>query len=403
MVLAVGMLAMMAACASQYGLPYLIPALRDEGLSLGQASMLAAAPTGGLLLTLVAWGAAADRWSERVVLSAGLSLSGLVLLVGMAAGGPLALGACFFVAGAAGGSVHAASGRLILGWFAPHERGLAMGLRQTAQPLGVAAAALTLPSLASSGRSGPLLFLGVSCLAAAALVAVAVRDPRRTRSAAGERAASPYRVPALWRIHGTSALLIVSQLTVATFALVYLVDERGWEVSAAGRILAATQVGGAAVRLAVGYWSDRVRSRMRPMRTLAVAIVIAMVALAVGAVTESAVATIALVTAAVVTVSPNGLAFTAVAEYAGPSWAGRALGIQNTVQNLVAAATPPVIAAVIAAHGYGTAFAAVVLFPLLATGLIPVAAEGPATPRPGTVAAGPVATSAGDHHPDPAP
>jgi hypothetical protein len=45
--------------------------------------------------------------------------------------------------------------------------------------------------------------------------------------------------------------LIVSQFTVATF-LVFLVDEHGWHASAAGRMPAIAQVGGAATRLAAG-------------------------------------------------------------------------------------------------------------------------------------------------------
>ena len=53
-VLVAGMLAMTAGCTFQYGLAYLIPAFRAEGLSLEQASILVACPTAGLLLTLVA-------------------------------------------------------------------------------------------------------------------------------------------------------------------------------------------------------------------------------------------------------------------------------------------------------------------------------------------------------------
>src|SRR4029453_3246584 len=80
LMLVVGMLAMTAGSAAQYGLAYLIPAFRDEGLSLGQAGILVACPTVGVVLTLIAWGAAADRWGERVVLSTGLGLAGLSLL-----------------------------------------------------------------------------------------------------------------------------------------------------------------------------------------------------------------------------------------------------------------------------------------------------------------------------------
>jgi sugar phosphate permease len=373
-ILFTGMAAMTAGCTFQYGLAYLIPALRREGLSLEQAGLLVACPTAGLLLTLVAWGAAADRWGERLVLGAGLSLAGVVLLAGAAARTTAELGACLALAGAAGASVYAASGRLILGWFAGHERGLAMGIRQSAQPLGVAVAALVLPSLAGHGRSAALIFLGAFCVAAAALVALTVRDPpRRERQGADQR--SPYREPMLWRIHGASSLLVVPQFTVATFALIFLVDERGWDAPEAGRVLAVAALCGAVARLGAGYWSDQVGRRMGPMRSLAVATGLIMLVLAAAATTASPLAVAALLAAAVLAVSTNGLAFTAVAERAGSSWAGRALGIQNTFQNAFAAATPPVIAAVIGSAGYPAVFAVVAAFPLLAATLVPVAAE----------------------------
>ncbi len=386
LVLLIGMIAMTAGCTFQYGLGYLIPALRREGMSLELAGLLVACPTAGLLLTLVAWGAAADRWGERLVLGSGLALAGIVLLAGGAARGTAALGACLLLAGAAGASVYAASGRLILGWFAGHERGLAMGIRQGAQPLGVAVAALSLPSLADHGRTVPLTFLGVFCLAAASLVAIAVRDPPPPTARAGGRRGSPYREPILWRIHAASALLVVPQFTVATFALVYLVDARGWHADQAGRVLAATAVCGAAARLGAGYWSDRADSRLGPMGILAVATGLIVAGVAAGAATRSPLVVAALLVAAVAVVSTNGLAFTAVAEHAGSSWVGRALGIQNTGQNAFAAATPPVVAAAIGSAGYSAVFAAVAFLPFAAAALVPVAAERRAK-RPGSAPA----------------
>src|SRR5215468_10528921 len=377
-----GLVALTAGCAFQYGLAYLIPALRQQGFSLELASTLVACPTIGLLATLIAWGAAADRWGERVVLASGLALAGAALLAAAAAHGAVALGICLVVGGAAGGSVFAASGRLILGWFARHERGFAMGIRQSAQPLGVALAAATLPALGDGGKgtTPPLVFLGGFCLLAAVLVVALVRDPARPQAASAAegspgRAASPYRQPVLWRIHAASALLVVPQFTVATFALVYLVDGRGWTALAAGRLLAVAQVGGAATRLAVGYWSDRVGSRMRPMRLLAAGTAAGMAALAVAAAAGAAAAVPLLIACALVAVSTNGLAFTAVAEYAGSAWAGRALGVQNTGQNALAAATPPVLALAIGVLGYGASFAVVGAFPVVAAALVPVAAE----------------------------
>ena len=146
LILLVGLIAITAGCTFQYGLAYLIPTLRQSGFSLELASILVACPTAGLLLTLIGWGAAADHFGERVVLASGLALAGLILLVASSVHGAAGLGLCLALAGAAGGSVFAASGRLILGWFARHERGLAMGIRQSSQPLGVALAAATLPA-----------------------------------------------------------------------------------------------------------------------------------------------------------------------------------------------------------------------------------------------------------------
>src|SRR5436190_21944950 len=201
LVLAAGTVAVTAGCAFQYGLAYLIPALRASGLSLAQAGVIVACPTVGLLLTLVAWGAAADRWGERRILAAGLGLAGLVLLAAARARGMAALGGCLVVAGAAGASVYAASGRLILGWFAARERGLAMGIRQSAQPLGVAVAALALPSLAARRLAAAFAFLGGFCLLAAALVVAVVRDPARGGERAPAQRGPPYRTGVPWRSH----------------------------------------------------------------------------------------------------------------------------------------------------------------------------------------------------------
>jgi sugar phosphate permease len=287
-----------------------------------------------------------------------------------------------FVVGASSASVHAASGRLILGWFAPSERGLAMGIRQMGQPLGVALAAIVLAPLAVSGVGNAFVALGIASLLAASLVWLVVRDPARPAHADGPTAASPYREPFLWRIHVASGFLVIAQDTITLFAFDYLVNALGWSIAAAGALVAGTQLTGAASRLAVGWWSDIARSRLGPMRLVALAIGVAMTILSASVYLGTSLAVGALAVAAVVTVMPNGLAFTAVAERAGPRWAGRAMGIQNTFQNVFAtlAATPLALlisAAGGGASGYALAFATVVAFPFAAAVLIPAASEKP--------------------------
>ena len=57
---------------------------------------------------------------------------------------------------------------------------------------------------------------------------------------------------------------------------------------------------------------------------------------AAGGLQWNAAAAIMLVIATTVSVADNGLAFTSVAEAAGPSGTGRALGVQNTGQFIAA-------------------------------------------------------------------
>lgn len=116
------------------------------------------------------------------------------------------------------------------------------------------------------------------------------------------------------------------------------------------------------------------------MRLVALTIGLALAALGVLAFIGAPVAVAALAFAAIVTVMPNGLAFTAVAERVGPRWAGRALGIQNTFQNVVATLVPTPLALLIGAAGggatgYALAFGAVVIFPFAAAFLVPVESE----------------------------
>ena len=107
---------------------FLIPLLHSEhGLSLTQAGTLAAAPTFGMVLTLVAWGAMADRFGEKWVISIGLGLTAIAALAATTTDNYALLGIAFLLGGMAAASTNAASGRVVVGWFPKDRRGLAMG------------------------------------------------------------------------------------------------------------------------------------------------------------------------------------------------------------------------------------------------------------------------------------
>jgi sugar phosphate permease len=375
-------LAQAAASVTINGPAFLIPAMRDQlGLSLPQAAVVAASPTFGVMLALVAWGLLTDRRGERVVLVLGLlstAAAGGLAILGARSHGAVALGLTLLVAGAAAASTGAASGRVVVGWFPPHRRGLAMGIRQMAQPVGVGVAAVSIAVTADrQGITQALLIPLLAALVGAAVVAAVVIDPPRPTRAAGD-APNPYRQDGfLTRIHLVSVLLVVPQFLVWTFTLVWLVEDRGWSPAAAGSLVGAAQVAGALGRIAAGALSDAVHSRLRPLRWVAVGAAVSMGALGLATGLDAAVAVPLVVLATVVTVADNGLAFTAVAERAGPFWSGRALGLQNTAQYLTAAVAAPVAGVVIEQVGYAATFALAGLFPVLAVPLVPTRDEHP--------------------------
>jgi MFS family permease len=382
LMLGLGMAAQAAATVFLFGLPFLLPELHaDTGLSLGRLGILIGCPSAGMLLALIAWGAAADRYGERLVMTIGLTGAGVLLVVAAFWHRPVPLGVLLVLAGAFGSSVNAASGRLVLGWFAPEQRGLAMGWRQTALPLGVAVAGVLLPPVAlHGGLRGAFLVQAGICLATAGAIVLFAQDPTRPVRTDGVRVANPYRQPVLWRVHGASALLVVPQFVVSAFAVEYLVSERHWDPSGAGRLIAVAGVAGALARLGAGKWSDLVGSRLGPMRILAYVNVASVGLLALGAAFFPGTAVALLLVAGVVTVSSNGLAFTSVAELAGPVWAGRAMGAQNTVQNLSAAATPALWGGLVEARGYPIGYAVAALFPVVAAFVTPRDKSLPAGP-----------------------
>jgi MFS family permease len=354
---------------------FLIPLLHTErGMTLSQAGLLAATPTMGMVLTLILWGALADRVGERWVIAGGLALVALATVGAMTAHGYVQLGVFLLLGGAASASTNSASGKVVVGWFPKERRGLAMGIRQMCQPLGVTLAALTVPTIAhGSGIPAAFVLSLVLTAVLAVLCALFVANPPRAlRTADVAPAPNPYRASGfLWRIHAVSILLVVPQFTLSIFGLVWLVTQLHWSTLAAGVLVGVGQFVGALGRVGVGILSDRVGSRLRPLRWVALSAVAVMLALGACGFAGWQAGAVVLLIAMTVTVADNGLAFTSVAEMAGPTWSGRALGAQNTGQFIAASVVGPAIGALIGAVGYPVAFLVVAAFPAIAVPIVP--------------------------------
>ncbi|WP_234399405.1 MFS transporter [Psychromicrobium lacuslunae] len=356
------------------GMAFLIPQLRQQwNLDLVQSGVLVAMPLAGTMLTLVAWGAVLDRIGERLSLAVALAASTVCLIAAAFSESPVLLGGFLFLAGAATGCTNSAGGRVVVGWFPAQQRGLAMGIRQMAQPLGVALASLLLPAVADGFRIQGALG-AVAIIAAAATVScwLGVQNPARRARRAEPSSENPYLGSNfLVRIHLVSAILVIPQFTIWTFSLLWLMNDRQLPAALAGGVIALAQFAGALGRIAVGIWSDRLGSRVLPLRLVSLAAAAALLLLALTDWLNSPWSIALLVVASVITVADNGLAFTSVAEISGPYWSGRALGIQNTGQYLVSAVVPPAIGGLIGLLSFPATFAIVALAPLAATPLVP--------------------------------
>lgn len=370
---------------------FVIPQLHAHGVPLATAGLLASTTTIGMVIALVAWGAVADRIGERWVLGGGLALAALAAGAAAATTSSFVLLATFLVIGGiASASSSPASGRLIVGWFPRNRRGLAMGIRQMSQPLGVALAAFVIPPLAA----GPgivvalLASVGFSGVLAIACTVVLRDPPRPPIVEASGRPANPYRGDrTLVRIHSVSILLVIPQFTISTFGLVWLIEAEKLPVAMAGFVVGFAQLVGAVGRIGVGIWSDRIGSRMRPLRWVALAAVASMFLMGgIGLFVAPVAAAILLIVAATITVADNGLAFGAVAEIAGPFWSGRALGAQNTGQWIGASLVGPLAGLLIGVAGFPLTFVAAGLCALVAVPLVPAAGDRehgtPAVPAP---------------------
>lgn len=336
---------------------------------------MAAMTSFGITLTLIGWGFLIDRHGERWTLTAGLALAGTSTWTAALGGDPRWIGGCLFVAGMACGSTNAASGRIVVGWFPKEQRGLAMGIRQMAQPLGMGADALALPGVAQhQGVAASLIIPAVAALVFAALCAVFARTPQaKSAEHAAADGDNPYRRGSfLWLLHAVSVLLVIPQNLVWTYMFTWLNHSLGWGETRAGALVALANVLGAAGRVAAGIWSDRAGSRTWTIRMIAAIAAGLLGCLALASWGHATPAAVALMVAAcVITCADNGLAFTSVAEFAGPSWSGRALGAQNTCQYTAGFLVPPCFGWLIETTSYTSSFAVCAVIAASAIALVP--------------------------------
>ena len=364
-ILALGTGAQTAYSAVFLGIPVLAPALqREYDLDLTEVGLAIAAANAGSVFTLLAWGLLADRVGERFVLAVGLTGCGAGLLVAAFAPSFAVLVVALTLGGAAGASVNAASGRAVMSWFRREERGFALGIRQTALPIGGLLAALLLPPIEAAGgvRAG-LIALAAGCLLAAAAGASGLREAPHEEGELRD-IGHPVRDPRMWQLSIGSGLVLAAQISILSFLILFLHGERGLSTGEAAGVFAVIQAFGAAARIVVGRWSDAIRARIAPLRKLALGLTASLAAAAALLSAPLPILIPVFVVAGALSLSWNGLSFTAAAELAGRRRAGAALGFQQTALAITSALAPPAFAAVVEAGSWSLAYGLAAAMPV---------------------------------------
>ena len=365
--LAAGTAAQASFSSISFAIAVLAPALREEyDLSLTQIGVVLAAEWVGLTIALLPWGFAVDRWGERWTLAGGLVLCAAFLAAAAYAPSFEWLVVLLGLAGAAGGSVQSGSGRAVMRWFSARERGLALGVRQTAVPIGGAVAALVLPAL-ETPRAG-LLFVAGFILAGALAGALVLRAGTEEHLEATDVEIT-LRDRRLWLACWASGLYLVAQVAMMGFVVLFLHDEHGFSTGAAAAVFAVGQGLAAVLRIGVGHWSDVLGTRVRPLRVIGVVVAVALAAVAALSGSPVWLLVPALVFATGMSMAWNGLSYTIAAELGGRR-SGAAIGFQQTVLSAIGIAAPVAFAAMVSGTSWAAAFALAAAFPLAGAWLL---------------------------------
>jgi sugar phosphate permease len=343
----------------QIGIGFLLPFVRDDlGISTAEAALMLSFFSTGIMLMAFPAGSATDRVGERTVLTIGLTAAGLFTVLAAVQSHYLLAAALVGLAGLGAAPTHPAGSRLVLRLFPPRERGMAIGARQTAVPMGgLVVAALVAPlTTAISWRAG-LASTGVCILVAAMMVALFLVDPgpRKASTSKGLRAdaLALVRNRNFMLANLAAVLMNIAQVSVTSFLSLFILQELDDGAAVAAIALAVVNVTAGIGRIVSGHVSDQLFGGLRAKLLLLVqagALVAALwLAAMPGGYVPLLIACCALVGCTIV--GWNALGVALVAESAGYERAGGAAGLSTTSVYTITMLVPPLFGMLIDALG----------------------------------------------------
>ncbi len=239
----------------RFGYGVILPAMQKGlGLSNTQAGAMVTASLLGYLVLSVAGGMLAARFGPRIVISAGLLLSGVGMLLTGTAGGFGAALLSSTLMGIGSGASNVPVMALLSAWFGKRQRGLASGIAVGGSSIGMILVGPTAPRILSAfGDSGwrvSWYLFGATTLALAAASYLLLRTrpdeiglpPSGADSGqvqpppkpAGLQWGRVYRSTAVWHLGLVYIAFGFSYIIFTTFFAKYLMAEGGYTKEAAG-------------------------------------------------------------------------------------------------------------------------------------------------------------------------
>jgi len=342
-----------------FGLPSIGPDLRSHyGLSLPELGAVLTAALLGSGFTLIGAGVAVDRIGARRTTFAGSMLAAAGLAAAAATESKGLLFAALLLSGIGSSVIPIAGAGALFRAYPASQRGWALGVRQTAVPLGGTIAALTMPLLVRA--SGVELAFAVAAGAVAitgTVFALIPEDDGPVVRARVERAfRSILRAPGMLRLFVVAALYIVVLQAILSYTVPSARDA-GLSTFWASFTYFAVNVTAMVARLVWGKVADRQGGSRRVRTLVETGIVGAIGGLVFALALHSGPGLV--IPAAVLfgfgALGWNALLYVVAGERAAPELAGRSVATAATVVFLVSAICTPALGA-LADHAGWDAF-----------------------------------------------
>src|SRR5258705_11138762 len=205
-----------------------------------------------------------DRLGVRLALGLGQLIVGSMIALAASSASLAALLTLLVLGGFGFSVLNPATGKAVVEWFPPRERGMAMGIKQTGLTLGGLAGGPALPPRALAWRwRSPLAPAGFLPPVSAVLVSILYRPhPVALPAQAADRPRLAELGMFLRRrpilvVFGCGLALSIAQSSLLAYLVLYTKETFAVSAVTAAQFLALAQVGGTLSRVAWGVTSDR--------------------------------------------------------------------------------------------------------------------------------------------------